>query len=456
MSAESSRLYDEFLGHYDLNPALYNHAVEMLDVKFEEIGDIHAVRIAGVGVPVSPVVFNSMKFASELQKAPVKAEMELNRSIRGFKTYRLEEDDVLMLCDIAEEAMLRNLLWPFHLVTVKSHLENDQFLPLACMMEKTVLSVLDILDTFYDEMAANAYATEARRQSSLEEGKRAARYRAENAPIEVRGSIRRVGDHLEVYANARSTVTDGMINADLQVNELMANQSARREAFAAQKGPLERLESSLKAVRDSYVKEWHDCLEQMTPRIGKNLLRSTICGTYDPFRPHFKENATDLLRSATLDDDFEQIARFLRFYDHDFDELRGDITVCDLINGYVKTKQINTECFNYKFYCYFYEVEHAIFHDAFFNRIREKLKGQAKRLAEKAKANGLTPDRVNCERVLTSIYRFYGDIPGIDARRRNKLYDAIHYVFYDVYGDIEMRDSYDEKNEIPVFDWTPD
>ena len=102
----------------------------MLDVKFEEIGDIHAVRIAGIGVPVSPVIFNSMKFASELQKAPVKAEMELNRSIRGFKTYRLEEDDVLMLCDIAEEAMLRNLLWPFHLITVSHIWKTISFCPL--------------------------------------------------------------------------------------------------------------------------------------------------------------------------------------------------------------------------------------------------------------------------------------------------------------------------------------
>ncbi len=458
MKTVSEQLYEEFLDNYGLNKALYNHAVEMSKPTFVE-DPIRAIQFKRIEVPVTKATINSTTFNTKLNLAQVEAEQAVKKTIRGYRTYRMEEDDVEMLCPRIEEEVLRNLLYPFHLLTVESELEKEQFYPIAHMMEMIVQQVLDIIYNFYYSFYDGLGRIQQNKRNEVERMNRQTDAWAANAPVRIRGRIREGLDgRLSFYGTAESTVTGGMVAADYQVHELLATQEARRESLANQKVLLEYLENSLLDVIGTYVKKWYDCLESMGGgSVGKKIIGISVYKAAANFRPHTAPNMRSIFTGITEEDDLAKVEYIVRYYGFDLDELIGSKVAKEMYNNYVRTKTIDETDFYYDFYCYFYDVEHAIEHEPLFNRFREVLKGQARKYCEKKyAANKEEYTDVYCDRILAPFYRLFDAIPGLDDKHRRYLSHTCHYEFYDVMGNTEFRDIYDEKLDDLVFDWNPE
>lgn len=455
MTIASERLYEEFLDNYNLNRALYNHAVEMSEPIFVE-DKIRAFNFKKMQVAVTKATKNSTTFNTKLHASQIAAEKEVKRIIRGYRTYRMEEDDVEMLCPRIEEEVLRNLLYPFHLLTVESELEKDQFYPIAHEMEKIVQQVLGIIYNFYESFYQGQNRIQQRKRDEIELKNRQTDAWAANAPVHIRGRIREGMDgRLHFYGTARSTVTEGMVAADYQVNQLLANQNANRESLENQKVLLEYLEKSLLEVINNYVDIWYKCLENMGGgNVGNKIIGISVYKATSNFRPHIEANMRTIFTALTKDDNFANIEYMVRYYDYDFDDLLGDKVAKDMYNSYVRTKKIDESNFLNSFYCYFYDVEHAIEYEPFFNRFRELLKAQARKHCEKiyqSKREEYTD--VYCDRILAPFYRLFDAIPGLDDKHRRYLSNTCHYEFYDVMGNADFRDIYDKKKDDLVFDY---
>lgn len=458
MNTNSKKLYDEFLDNYGLNKALYNHVIEMAEPVFVE-DVVQSIHFKKIEVPVTKATINSTNFNTKLNLAQVEAEQAVKKVIRGYRTYRMEEDDVEMLCPRIEEEVLRNLLYPFHLLTVESELEEKQFYPIAHEMEKIVQQVLDIIYNFYNSFYQGLGRIEQNRRDEINLKNRQTDAWAASAPVRITGRLREGLDgRMHFYGTARSTVTGGMVTADYQVNELMANQEARRESLANQKVLLEYLENSLLEVIGTYVKVWYNCLESMGGGIvGKKIIGLSVYKNTANFRPHIEANMKTILKYITDEDDWAKVEYLIRYYGFELDDLIGDKVAKDMYNSYVRTKAIDETNFLNEFYCYFYDVEHAIEYETFFNRFREVLKGQARKYCEKKyAANKAEYTDVYCDRILAPFYRLFDAIPGLDDKHRRYLSNTCHYEFYDVMGNTEFRDIYDESLDNMVFDWDPE
>lgn len=455
MNTVSQQLYDEFLDNYNLNRALYNHVIEMSEPTFVE-DQIKAIRFKRMEVPVTKATINSTTFNTKLNLAQVEAEQAVKKIIRGYRTYRMEADDLEMLCPRIEEEVLRNLLYPFHLLTVESELEKEQFYPIAHMMEKMVKQVLGIIYNFYSSFYDGLGRIQQNKRDEIDRMNRQTDAWAANAPVRVRGRIREGLDgRLHFYGTTESTVTEGMVAADYQVHNLVATQEARRESLANQKVLLEYLENSLLEVIGTYVKAWYDCLESMGGgNVGKKILGISVYKAAANYRPHTAPNMRSIFTGITDEDDLAKVEYLVRYYDFELDDLIGDKVAKDMYNSYVRTKTIDENNFLNKFYCYFYDVEHAIEYETLFNRFREVLKGQARKYCEKkyaAKKEEYTD--VYCDRILAPFYRMFDAIPGLDDKHRRYLSNTCHYEFYDVMGATDFRDIYDEKKDDLVFDY---
>lgn len=350
------------------------------------------------------------------------------------------------------------LLWPFHLLAVEAELEKKDFYPIANMMEGIVCDFLDTIDHFCQAFMDGELRIRHRTEAEIEEKNRQTRNWAANAPVEVRGSARVIGDRLQIEANVRSTVTQGQIAADYQVNQLVANRDANRKRDAQQKNLMDYLESGLMEVVKRYIPAWYDCLEHnLGFMVGKNVITSTIYGKASNTHPHLKEHAIKLFNLMTEEDDFSKIEYFLRYYDHDFYELFGDSVAARIINSYVKTKQVDENELSYRFFCHFYNKQHPVEHTALFNCLKKKIQKQVRdRCEAHYKRDPAGYCASICEAKLGAYFRFFDAIPGLTVKQRRTLSNACFYIFYDVKGDTNFRDIYDEKKDVPVFDWTPD
>ena len=454
----SEQLYEEFLDNYKLKRGLYNHALELSTPTFVEVEKFQKLVFQKIELPVTMATKNGTIFNTKLTLAKLEAEKAVKDMVRKHRTFRMDGDDVERLCDFMEQEVLNKLLWPFHLLTVEAELDKEQFFPIAHEMEKIVQQVFEIIDNFYNAFFQSEQSIQQRARANMERMDRQTDAWAANAPVRVRGSVRELGDRLHIYANVESTVTPGMITADYQVNELLANQDAKRESIANQKALLDYLEKSLLEVVESYVPCWYDCLENKLKKvIGKCVFGPSVYLQIANVRPHIKENAKKLFSRFSNDDDFARIEYFLRFYGYDMDDLFGQKVAIDMYNGYVRNKKIDELEFYNNFYCYFYDVEHAIEYEPFFKRFKELLKVQTRKLCEKKYQNNREKyTDVYCDLNLRSTYDLLDAIPGLDDKHRRYLSNACHYIYYDVMGDTKFRDIYDEKNDDFVFDWTPE
>ncbi len=431
MSAASEKLYEEFLDNYQLEHGLYNHVFEIMDNPLEKLDEVKVVYLGDTMVPATPAVQNSIKFRKQLNLAPYHAELELKKYIGSYKGCVLDEDDVNLFCYTVEEMVLRHLLWPFHLITNQADLIEKQFYPLAHMMETEVVQkVFDALYDFNQGVLAHNRRIDEDMEDEVERMKRQTDRWAANAPVEVSGTIRRVGRHLEVEATARSTVTDGMINAEYQAHNLVAGMSANREKVAVHRELMNTLESKLLSVTGIYLRRFYDCLSKMGDIIGTNLLRDTLCTDKKNFRPHERENIIQLIEDAPYETDFYQLAYLLRCYDHDFSDLFGTHVAITMFNDYIRNKKIDEEDFYYKFFAYFYDLEHPIQHEGLFLRFKHKLCEQIKKHCEKIKAT--RPEvytKENAKQILVTPYRMAQIIPGLDEAHKKNMIDACHEIY---------------------------
>ena len=452
MGAESVRLYKEFLEHYDLQDGNYNHAIEFLDHPLQQVEKVQAIRIGETLVPLSPAVQNSVKFNVQLNLAPINAEKEIKQHIGMYKGCILDDEDVNLFCYTVEDMVLRNLLWPFHLMTEGAELRENHFFPIAHMMEGIVCDVQDALHDFYWAVIDSTGKIDAKRDREIEFKNRQTDNWAANAPIEVRGSIRRNGKYLDVYATTRSTVTSGMVNAEYQVHSLLENQFANREKATTQINLLNTLEGILLGIIKSYKKQWYDCLKGLTGIIGRNLLRDSIVGGNPVYRPDQKENMIEIINNAEGDVSYGNLAQLIKYYGHDYDDMFGHSIVRRILNQCVKDKKIDTDDFDYDFYAYYYEVEHPLQHEPLFNRLREYFRESVKNLCVFVKENhpdDYTPD--NISHVLKTASETIELFIGITNRQRFRLDDDCYEIFYDILGDNKMRDYY--KNGSPRFEY---
>ncbi len=442
MSAESERLYKEFLEHYNLQDGNYIHAIEMMDNPFEKVEKVQAIRIGNTLVPMTPAVKNSHKFNIQLNIAPINAEKEIKKHIGMYKGCILDDEDVSLFCYTVEEMVLRNLLWPFHLLTIQAELTEKDFFPIAHMMEGIVCDVQDVLYDFYWAVIGSTDKIDAKRDSEIESMNRRTDDWAANAPIEVRGSIRRNGKYLDVYATARSTVTSGMVNAEYQSHSLLANQSANREKAAAQKNLMINLENILLGIIKSYTKLWKDCLKNLGTIIGRNVLRDTICTTEALYRPDLRDNMIEIINNAEGDVSYGNLAHLIKYYGHDYDDMFGRSIARRILNQCVKDKKIDTDDFDYDFYAYYYKVKHPLQHEPLFNRLREYNRESVKNLCLFVKENH--PDDYNAENishVLKSATSVIDLCLGLTQKQQNRLVDDCYEIFYDILGD-EKKSKY--------------
>ncbi|MBQ9960468.1 MAG: hypothetical protein IJP00_01025 [Firmicutes bacterium] len=454
----SEQLYEEFLDNYKLKRGLYNHALELSKPNFVEVDKLQKLVFQKIEIPATMATKNGTIFNTKLNLAKLEAEKAVKDIVRRHRTFRMDGDDVERLCDFMEQEVLNKLLWPFHLLTVEAELEREQFFPIAHEMEKIVQQVFEIIDNFYNAFFQSEQNIQQRAKANMERMDRQTDAWAANAPVRVRGNIRELGGHLHIYANVESTVTPGMITADYQVNELVANQDAKRESIENQKSLLDYLERSLLEVVDGYISCWYDCLEnKLNKVVGKCVFGPSVYLQIANVRPHIKENAKKLFTRFSNDDDFAHIEYFLRFYGYDMDDLFGQKVAMDMYNGYVRNKEIDELDFYNNFYCYFYGVEHAIEYEPLFKRFKELLKDQTRKMCEKRyEKDKESYTDVYCDRILAPTYRLLDAIPGLDNKHRRYLSNACHYIFYDVMGDTNFRDIYDEKNDDFFFDWSPE
>ena len=106
MGGLSSPLYDEFLDHYHLDPAMYMHALEISKKHFAKIDTLKVLTFKKVQIPVSEAVKNSVTFRNELHMSQITAERELKKILHSFRQFRMDEDDVGMMCDRLEMAVI--------------------------------------------------------------------------------------------------------------------------------------------------------------------------------------------------------------------------------------------------------------------------------------------------------------------------------------------------------------
>lgn len=452
MSTTPHQLYDEFLKNYGLEKGFYYHSIELLDHPFEKVEKVQAIRIGDTLVPLSPAVSNSVKFNVQLNLAPINAEKAVKKYIGSYKGLILDADDTNLFCFTAEEAVLKDLLWPFHLLTVQAELTEKDFFPLADMMEGIVCDTQEAIFGFMQAVLGSTDRIDAETEREIDRKNRQTDAWAANAPVEVRGSIRRYGNRIEVAATARSTVTSGMVNADYQVHSLVANQNANREKASVQRSLMNQLEGQLLAIIGSYKQRWYDRLRQLGGVIGKNVLRDTVCSSSTAFRPDQKENMIEIVKTATGKISFANLERLMRYYGYDCDDLFGHLVAMRIMNSLIKDNKLDTESFYYEFYGYFYDVEHPLQHEALFNRVRELNKKATRSLCERSKAEH--PDfyqSQNISLVLSPSSAIIDGLLGITEKQRNRLSDDASSIFYDVLGDASMRDYY--KNGAPRFEF---
>lgn len=445
MSATPLQLYEEFLEHYGLEKGLYYHTVEMMDHPFEKVEKVTGVRLGKILVPLPPAVRNSVKFNVQLNLAPINAEKEIKKYIGSYKGLILDEDDVNLFCFTVEEAVLKNLLWPFHLLTEGAQLEEKDFFPLADMMEGVVCDTQEAIFAFLQGVLGSTDRIDAERDREVDRRNRQTDTWAANAPVEVRGSIRRNGKYLEVSATARSTVTSGMVNAEYQVHSLLANQSANREKAATQKALMNTLEQKLLNIISSYKNLWYERLKTLGSVIGKNVLRDSVCSTNAIYRADQENNMLKIFVNAPDDVSLSSLKRVFEEYGYDCDKLLGAQTSIRIINSFIKEKKIDVESLFYRFYSYYYGVEHALQHDALFQRLRNDCMNSARTLCKNVKEQH--PDFYvpeNCGTILRPVYDLAEALPGVTEKQKNRLRDDASYVFYDVLGDASMSKYYQE------------
>lgn len=461
MNPSSQKLYDEFLARYHLDNGLYNHAVELSKPYFTKLeGKAKVLQFETMMVPVTPAVANAVKLRNQIHLSQIQAERDLKSAVKRFRTYRLEQDDAELLASTVEENVLRPLLWPFHLLTVGSELDEAQFGPIAHRMEGLVCDVFRIVDTFYNSFISSQNEISRRRDAQLARMDQQTAAQAANAPLEVRGSLRELGGRLHIYANVRSTVTGGMIAADYQVNELLANQNARNESLQQQKGLLDYLETSLLKITDQYIPLWKAYIQDPSNfpgvLVGKHIFAKTVYSTAVNMNPHTEENAKKLF-NVLKNDDFAKLEYYLRYYGFDFDALFGKKVAIHIFNSYVRENKVDETNPYYRFYAYFYDLEHPIQRKELFDCFKHELKVYARGWMEKVYAkNKEKYVSDTCDRVLRKYYDLLDSIPGLDNMHRRYLSNALHYIYYDVMGNISTRDIYDEKNDDFVFIYDED
>ena len=443
MSAESVRLYKEFLEHYDLQDGNYNHAIEFLDHPLEKVEKVQAIRIGETLVPLSPAVKNSVLFNTQLHLAPINAEKEIKQHIGMYKGCILDDEDVNLFCYTVEDMVLRNLLWPFHLMTEGAELTEKHFFPIAHMMEGIVCDVQDALHDFYWAVLDSTGKIDAKRDREIEFKNRQTDNWAANAPIEVRGSIRRNGKYLDVYAAARSTVTSGMVNAEYQVHSLLENQFASREKATVQIKLLNTLESILLGIIKSYTKQWYDCLKGLTGIIGRNLLRDSIVGGNPVYRPDKKENMIEIIDNSEGDVSYANVKRLLDYYGFDYDDLFGESTARSVLHSLMRDNKIDATDFYYEFYSYYYNVANPFLREEFFNHFRRVSKSFTVKVCNNSREH--YPDffkAENCDKVLTHLTEAIEINPALTEKQKNRLKDDNCEVFYDMLGDAETAKYY--------------
>ena len=452
MSNQSQQLYDEFLGHYNLDTGLYNHAIEMMDHPFEKIEKVQAIRVGETLVPMTPAIKNSTAFNTQLHLASITAEKEVKKHIGMYKGCILDAEDANLFCYTVEELVLRPLLFPFHLLTVEAELSEKDFFPLANIMEGIVCDTQEAIFAFLQGVLGSNDRIDAKTDRKIAEQNRQTDEWAANAPVEVWGSIRRNGKYLDVYASARSTVTSGMVNADYQVNSLLANQSANREKATDQKGLLSSLESTLLNIIGSYTNQWKECLKGLGTIIGRNILRDTLITTNATARPDKKENMIEIIDNAEGDISYANVKRLLDYYSHDYDDLFGESTARDVLHSLIKTKKIDTEDFYYDFYAYFYNVPNPFMREEFFNHFRKASKNLTVKVCNSSREQ--FPDffkAENCDKVLSHLSEMIEVNPYLTEKQKNRLSDDNCEVFYDMLGDAEKAKFY--RDGAPRFEY---
>lgn len=452
MSATPQQLYDEFLEHYDLEKGLYYHSIELLDHPFEKVEKVQGIRIGDTLVPLSPAVANSVKFNVQLHLAPINAEKEIKKYIGSYKGLILDDDDVNLFCFTAEQTVLSPLLWPLNLLTHHAELTERHFFPLADMMEGIVCDTQDAVYDFFQAVLGSTDRIDAKRDREIDSMKRRTDDWAANAPVEVRGSIRRNGRYLEVSATARSTVTSGMINAEYQAHNLVANLSANREKAAVQKSLMDQLEKRLLDIIKPYTKLWYERLKQLDPVIGKNVLRDSIIGGNVAYRPDQKDNMIEIIKNATGEISYSNLKRLIDYYGYDCDDLIGNRVAIRILNSFIQDKEIDVENFYYDFYGYYYDVEHPLECEQLFSRFRETAMGSLRKMCDNIKAED--PDYLvaeNRDKILLVFNQMAEILPGITQKQKNRLSDDACSVFYEAIGDTKESEYY--KQGAPRFEF---
>ena len=447
-------LYEEFLNHHGLNNGLIYHVVLPHERIFKDVPKLSFVRFGNHKVFVNESVNNAVAFSKQIHLAQMNADQSLRQWVKLFLGYRLDYDDIERLCQNLENGILEKLLFPFQLICEEENFTREKFEPIAYEMEKIVLDVFYILDTFYDAMIQTETSIRQKADQKIAQLNRQTDAWAANAPVRVRGSARVVGERIHVYATAESTVTSGMVAADYQVHALMENTYANREIQMAQKDLLKMMHDDLLKVIKNYVIVWKNCVEK-----NKNSFRTiyspAIYSSKPLALPNYKKHAQSILHSLLKsEEDFFGMNYYLRFYHFDLDELYGDNLARKMINQCVKDQKADVNNVHYLFYCQFYEVEAAVEYEPFFKHVKKVIKEMVQLEIDRVVKNNMEKYKnMHADQALLPFFKLIDMIPGLSHKKHMEIVDACRYIYYDAIGDTSLRDVYDEKNPMPTFDY---
>lgn len=454
-------LYTQFLERNDLDDIWFRQGPCPTNKKMTIPEKLSAVRIGGLLVPVNSAVKNGRLLRKEIISSSVQAKAELDRWIKVLEGASINPEDAARLVEQLYQVVFAKLLWPLEYATIEGQLELEEFIPIATEMENLVDEFIGCIDNFLHGLDNLEQAVLYRLETTKESDRRATEEWARNAPLEVRGSARIIDDgwfggkKLEIYANVRSTVSSGQVNAQHMVNNLLADSTANRERLAGHMALLKQLKEGVNAIVMGYFKRWQKCVSQ-NKKI-RTIFWHVITATSDSVIGNIDLADTVWEVYGYLEEkkDIPQMVYYLKYYGFDFEETIGQYVYNDFINHYSQTGEVK-EDIGLDLYLAYYKKEKLAQIPQFFNRFRRTVQKTGRKTMEisydKLGDIYVTEKENVVEKWMNTIKNF----PGISIDQIKALQGIIWYHYYDVMNDKINRDKYDPEGKIekiPVFQY---
>ena len=456
-------LYTQFLLRNDLDDIWFRHGPCASKKRMTIPEKLVGVKIDGIFIPLNSSVKNGRLLRNEILISSLEAKRELDRWIKMYQGATIEPDDAVMLTEQLYQVVFAKLLWPLEYATIEGQLQLEEFLPIATEMEKMVDEFVACIDKFIHGLDAHEQGVQYRLEQTKEHDRIATEEWARNAPLEVRGSARIRDDgwlfggkKLEIYANVRSTVTSGQVNAQHMVNNLLANQSASRERVQGHMALLKQLKQGVGAIVDGYFKRWQTCLKN-NYKSYRTIFWYIVWADEDSMIGNIDlaDTVWDVYCMLENPKEIPAMIAYLNYYEFDFEDTIGQYVYNEFINHYLKTNEVLDDI-GLQLYLAYYKKSTLAECNVFFNRFRRTVQKTGRKTMEISYEQLRDIYETQKDEIVSKWKKSIDNFPGISYAQREAMMNIIWYHYYDVMHDRVNRDKYDSEGkvvEIPVFQY---